>query len=489
MKTIWKVLLFTVLAVGCSKTDAGPDPAPEPVPAPGPTPSFDINSIRDNYEDIASPDKFYFWGSHNVHDPSILKVGDQYYAYSTDVAWGNAIRPGLQIRKSKDLVEWKTVGWVFNGLPEKGADFIRQNGGTPFESLWAPYVLKVGNEFRLYYSLTCSKPRLSVIGLATAATPEGPWIEKDLVVVSKDDASIQTNAIDPAVVITPSGDQWFYYGSAWDGIYAFPLDPVSGLSKSPGYKGKRIANRGFTAGRYNGNIEAPEVIYHPQLKKYYLFISYDWLETKYNVRVGRSDNPDGPFLDYNGRDVNLNEDHGPMILAPYQFRNHSGYQGTAHNAVFDDGAGQYYIAHQARPGNGKYFMNLHVRKIFWSTDGWPLVSPERYAWEDNSDVALADIAGNYEQVVLGYRVVPGYAEEQVSPDFQVSTDLVIHPNGSLNTNAGSWTYQSPWLELKWNNGFTDKVIVRKGRDWENKKNTILFTGLNNEGVAIWGKKK
>lgn len=53
-----------------------------------------------------------------------------------------------------------------------------------------------------------------------------------------------------------------------------------------------------------------------------------------------------------------------MILAPYQFRNHSGYQGVAHNAVFEDGAGQYYIAHQARPGNGKFFMNLHVRKNF-----------------------------------------------------------------------------------------------------------------------------
>ena len=39
------------------------------------------------------------------------------------------------------------------------------------------------------------------------------------------------------------------------------------------------------------------------------------------------------------------------------------------------------------------------------------------------------------------------------------------------------------------NGFTDKVYVQKGRDWENKKNTIIFTGLNNQGTAVWGKKK
>lgn len=490
-KCTLSIILIGAMAAGCSKTDSGPAQNPDPVPGPGPSPSpaFDINSIRDNYEDIASPEKYLFWGSHNVHDPSIIKTGEYYYAYSTDVAWGHAIRAGLQIRRSKDLVEWKTVGWVFEGLPAKGAAFIRQNNSEPFGSLWAPYVLKVGNEYRLYYSLSSAKPRLSVIGLATASSPEGPWREKDLVVVSRDDQTIQTNAIDPAVVVTPSGEHWFYYGSAWDGIYALPLDPVTGLAKSPGYKGKRIANRGFTGGKYNGNIEGPEVIYNSQLKKYYLFISYDWLESKYNVRVAKADNPDGPFYDYNGKDVNINEDHGPMILAPYQFRNHSGYQGVAHNAVFEDGAGQYYIAHQARPGNGKFFMNLHVRKIFWTPDGWPVVSPERYAWEDNSLVPSTDISGSYEQIVLGYRVVPGYAEEQVSPDFQVSVDLTINADGSLNNNAGKWNYNAPWLELKWNNGYTDKVMVQRGRDWENKKNTIIFTGLNNEGVAVWGKKK
>ncbi|MEI9808667.1 MAG: glycoside hydrolase family 43 C-terminal domain-containing protein [Bacteroidota bacterium] len=51
------------------------------------------------------------------------------------------------------------------------------------------------------------------------------------------------------------------------------------------------------------------------------------------------------------------------------------------------------------------------------------------------------------------------------------------------------TYAAPWLQLNWANGFTDKVFVQKGRDWENKKNTIIFTGLNNQGTAIWGKKK
>jgi arabinan endo-1,5-alpha-L-arabinosidase len=50
-------------------------------------------------------------------------------------------------------------------------------------------------------------------------------------------------------------------------------------------------------------------------------------------------------------------------------------------------------------------------------------------------------------------------------------------------------YNAPWLQMNWSNGFTDKVFVQKGRDWENKKSTIIFSGLNNDGTAIWGKKK
>ena len=60
----------------------------------------------------------------------------------------------------------------------------------------------------------------------------------------------------------------------------------------------------------------------------------------------------------------------------------------------------------------------------------------------------------------------------------------------MNGNsANTWVYVAPWLELRWANGYVDKVCVQPGRDWENKKKTIIFSGLNNKGTAIWGKKK
>ncbi|MFH4967504.1 arabinan endo-1,5-alpha-L-arabinosidase [Gaetbulibacter sp. M240] len=497
IKIVLKLLLgLTLVMSSCSKDNpvepgGQPDPTPDPEPTPQPTAKvYTVDNIEDTYYDVAGVENVVDWGPYNVHDPSIIKDGDTYYCYNTDVSFGSAVRPGIQIRKSQNLINWTWVGWAFNGLPSLGANFIRSKGTEPFNSLWAPYVMKVGDEYRLYYSLSSSVGRLSVIGLATSDSPEGPWLEKGLVVTSEADGTVQTNAIDPTVVVTPSGEHWFYYGSAWDGIYKLKLNPDTGLAMVNGNKGLRIAQRGFTGGFINGNIEGPEVIYNSDLGMYYMFISYDWLQTKYNVRVGRSENPDGPFYDFNGLDINTDVDNVPMILAPYQFNGHSGWQGVSHPAVFNDGAGQYYMAHQGRPGINSFFMNLHIRKIHWTEDGWPIVSPERYANVGQATISDSDLAGTYEQIVMGYSVTPGYANEQISPDFQTSISLELASDGTINGDSNNtWTYTSPWLTLNWANGFTDKLYVERGRDWENRvESTILFSGLNNEGTAVWAKK-
>ncbi|QEC72109.1 family 43 glycosylhydrolase [Arachidicoccus ginsenosidivorans] len=495
MKRTLTIFLAALLFYGCSKDGGdsiGKTPAePDTTTTTTPETDFDINSIEDTYGDVASFDYYTKWGSYNVHDPSIKKFGDTYYCYSTDVAYGTSVRPGIQIRKSKDLVQWTFVGWVFSGLPSLASNYIKQKGGTPNDGIWAPYIMKVGSEYRLYYALSSSTARLSAIGLATASSPTGPWTEKGLVVTSADDASIQTNAIDPTVIATESGEYYMYYGSAWDGIYVLKLDPETGLAASSGDRGSRIANRGFTGGDYNGNIEAPEIIYNKAQKKYYLFIAYDWLETKYNTRVCRADKPIGPFYDFNGADANTNMDHGPMITAPYKFTGHGGWQGVSHVSVFDDDNGQYFIAHQGRPSVDPYFMDLQVRKLFWTADGWPVASPERYAWENNDAATKGDLTGAWDFIVLNYSVVPGYGDKQTSADLQVATTLNIMSDGSVKNGSrtGTWTYNAPVMQISWSDGTTDKVMVHNGHDWEKtgRPVTYLFTGLNNAGTAIWGK--
>lgn len=105
-------------------------------------------------------------------------------------------------------------------------------------------------------------------------------------------------------------------------------------------------------------------------------------------------------------------------------------------------------------------------------------------------MAQADLAGAWEQITLNYTVIPGYAAEQITPNFQYSTALMLAADGTFNGNAANtWTYAAPLLTLRFSNGTTAPVYVQKGRDWENKKSTLIFTGLDNTGTATWGKKK
>ncbi|PIB34695.1 endo-arabinase [Reichenbachiella sp. 5M10] len=465
---------------------------------------IDFSQFHDTYATLAPISNVYDWAHYNVHDPSIIDNGDFFYCYTTDVAYGTSVRPGHQIRRSKNLVEWEFVGWVVGGdnlptdqvsdrgYPPLGLDHIRSNGGEPFDNLWAPYVMKVGSEYRVYYSISSAVPRLSAIGLMVSEKPYGPFEERGLVVTSLDNSTRQTNAIDPTVVVGEDGVHWFYYGSAWDGIYKIELNPSTGLPKQTGDIGTRVAQRAFTGHSINGNIEGPEIIYNEEFDKYYMFLSYDWLQTKYNVRVGRSDYPEGPFYDMLGRNMNDEVDDLPMILAPYKFRGHSGWQGVSHPSVFiDQESKEFYMAHQGRPGEDSYYMLLHVRQIHWSEDGWPMVSPERYAAEEERSVEHGEVAGDWEQIVMDYQVVPGYGDEQVSPDFQVSMDLAIHSDGTVSgASVGTWTYESPWLIFDLEGESAPfKLKVERGRDWENEVGeTLLFTGLTTEGIAYWGKK-
>ena len=69
---------------------------------------------------------------------------------------------------------------------------------------------------------------------------------------------------------------------------------------------------------------------------YYLFVSYDWLEDNYNVRVGRSEHPTVHTSILTER-LGSPGDNLPPITAQYQFNNHSGWQGFGHCGLLNDG--------------------------------------------------------------------------------------------------------------------------------------------------------
>jgi len=73
------------------------------------------------------------------------------------------------------------------------------------------------------------------------------------------------------------------------------------------------------------------------------------------------------------------------------------------------------------------------------------------------------------------------------------------PNGKIESahGTGKWTFQEPneltlqWTVLDTNEAVptTEKVLVSPAWDWENDKPTLVFTGMNEKGINIWGKYK
>src|ERR1035437_3532581 len=360
------------------------------------------NPWKDDYRDISDMEHYKSWGTYNVHDPSCLKIGDTYYMYSTDAIfqeyrqnkYEKNVKTGfIQVRTSKDLVKWNFGGWAFSEIPPEATNWVLSHSNNKgATNIWAPYILQYKNKFRLYYCVSAFGLQSSYIGLAESDSPLGTWIQKGLVV--KTQRGDKMNAIDPTIITdTLTGKTWMYYGSFFGGLYVVELNPENGLTIVQNDHGKSIARR---ANSKEDNIEAPEIIYYPALKKYFLFMSYDPLMTTYNVRVGRSDKPEGPFTDYFGKDLRDTINHFPILTHPYKFDNQSGWAGTGHFFVFKNEKGEFFMAHQSRLSPDNQLIDLHIREVKWTAEGWPVVSPERYTASKQSTIHKNDLVGTWE---------------------------------------------------------------------------------------------
>lgn len=411
------------------------------------------------------------WTTNFTHDGAIFKEGDTYYVFSTDYMVGGPPTPGIQIRKSTDLIHWEFVGRVFDRVSEEAFAWA---GGNTF---WAPAITKIGDRFHLYYSVSGVGSRTSYIGLATASTIEGPWEDEGAVVTSKDGDGGVANAIDPHVTQDASGKWWMTYGSYFGGIFLTEIDPGTGKRVDESSEGTLLAKRKDMS----MGIEGPEILYNDETGYYYLMVSYGWLEDTYNVRIGRSKSIAGPYVDSRSRDLRDESDEsfdtGVKIVGSYRFEGDDGYVGTGHSAFLQDGT-DTFVLHQARPSEDIYWSQLHVRKVYWTKDGWPVVSPERYAGEGNVEVDDAHLVGDWDVITF----------QRFDDGQQASSTLTLERGGKLENGDGSWRLNGSVLEVKVGQE-TYETQVGAAWDWENWQPTIIFTGLSEDGTAVWGKKR
>lgn len=417
------------------------------------------------------------WGTPGAHDPSIYKDGDTYYVFSTDARVGGIPTPGIQVRKSKDLINWEFVGQALNGIPLEAKQWSNATG------IWAPEMTKVGNEYYLYYCASSFGKNKSYIGLLKSKSIEGPWVDQGLVL--KTNQGDDRNALDPNIVYDKDGQMWMSYGSFWNGIYLVKLDNKTGKPVDPNDKGKNISSRNKSV---SGAVEGPYIIYNKEQDKYYLFVSYDSLSADYNVRVGRAEKIEGPYLDSNGNDMtdktNLNSNEvGNKIAGGYKFGDSEGWMAPGHNSVLNDD-GNYYIVHHARLESDAGWFYLNVRKILWSKDGWPMVSPERYAGETEQKIEKDAILGSWQLIMQDKNI------NTVIPSVQYD----FKSNGKIKNEekSGTWELADDNNIAVTISSASGEEVQYKGKvipswDFENKKPTLVFTAIDKNGIALWGK--
>ena len=289
-----------------------------------------------------------------VHDPStVLRENDHSYFFSTG--------QGVALIREQANGQWLHAGRAFerDQLPVWHQEKVPAHRGH----LWAPDVIKLGDTYFLYYSVSSFGKQTSAIGLATGKTldPESPdWGWKDQGPVITSNENTPFNAIDPAVFRDHDGSLWLSWGSFWQGLYLAPLDPKTGKLLKPEEKPVHLA--------WSPKIEAPFL--HRRSDFYYLFVNHGLccrgLESTYEIRVGRSKKITGPYLDRDEQD--LRTDGGTLVLATRDDRIGPGHASIVKRNGREFLAHHYYSkAHRGSPRFG-------LVPLDWK-DGWPLIEP------------------------------------------------------------------------------------------------------------------
>jgi arabinan endo-1,5-alpha-L-arabinosidase len=306
---------------------------------------------------------------YGIHDPVLVREGDVYYLFATGSRRGETLR----LRTSTDLINWQMADPPITELPAWTRDAVPM-----VRSLWAPDICYFGGRYHLYYSASSFGSNTSAIGLMTNATldpasEEFEWVDQGVVITSGEEPHQHFNAIDPHVVLDEAGCPWMSFGSFWSGVKLIRLDAETGQWDEDDGEIRHLSTR-----QSPGAVEAPVI--HRHGDHYYLFVSFDFccrgVDSTYNLRVGRSTDIEGPYVDRDGAPL---LDGGGTIVLETAGR----IIGPGHSDVVEDGD-TTWLVHHFYDGDANGRSALQIRPLTWDEAGWP-VAGEPLALPDPAD--------------------------------------------------------------------------------------------------------
>lgn len=273
-------------------------------------------------------------------DPSVLRVGDDYYMTATSSDWG----PEFPMFHSRDLINWQPVASSLLARPEWASG-----------RFWAPELTRQGDQFLLYYVAQKKNGPLAV-AVARSRRPEGPYLDLGPLVAQP------AGSIDPVTVQDVDGKRFLVWKEDGNSrklptpIWAQPLSADG--TKLEGTPSELIRNDQPWEGPL---VEAPYL----QRRGDYFYMFYAGNACcgdgcRYAVGVARAKNLLGPWEKHPqnpilaGNEVFKCPGHGSLVETP--------------NGV------TYFLYHAIRRDQGIYVgRQAMLDQVEWGSDGWPRI--------------------------------------------------------------------------------------------------------------------
>lgn len=284
----------------------------------------------------------------DVPDPDVIRVGDDYYMVSTTMH----LMPGCPVLHSRDLVNWETIGYVFDRLEDTPRYDLKE--GTVYgKGQWATSIRYHDGNFYVLFSPN-DEPYRSYI--YKASDPAGKWT-----LVSR-----TPHFHDSSLLFDDDGRAYVFYGGG--DIRLRELNPDLSDVKEGGIDQVVIRPDSTETGLHEGS----RVIKHNG-KYYALVISWPAGKPRRQLCY-RADSITGPYE----KQVILQSEFG-------------GFPYVGQGCIVDTPEGDWWgMIFQDRGGVGRV---LTLNPCTW-TEGWPMLGDEAGNVPQTVDRKLAPVSGD-----------------------------------------------------------------------------------------------
>lgn len=289
-------------------------------------------------------------------DPSIVRVGDDYYIATSTFEWF----PGVQIYHSRDLVHWRLLT-----RPLRRASQLDMRGDPDSCGIWAPCLTYGDGLFYLVYTEVKRYGRTSIGGvsnaslrdfhnyLVTAERIDGEW---------SDPIFLNSSGFDPSLFHDNDGRKYLL-NMLWDHRPSQNRFAGIVLQEYSSRERRLIGQRRLIfRGTSIGFTEGPHL--YKRRGYYHLVIAEGGTFWGHAVTMARSRAIDGPY-----------ELHPDTHVLTARDRPDCALQRVGHGSLVETQHGETYMAYlcgRPLPNRGRCVLGREtaIQKMVWSADGW-----------------------------------------------------------------------------------------------------------------------